>query len=64
MRQHGVHSEVGKLRTVIVHRPGIEMRRLTPTNASDLLFDQVIWNLHARRFGPNCHVEMVIAWRG
>ena len=48
MRQHGVHSEVGKLRTVIVHRPGIEMRRLTPTNASDLLFDQVIWTTRAK----------------
>lgn len=46
--QFGVHSEVGKLRRVIVHRPGREMRRLTPTNASDLLFDDVIW---ARRAG-------------
>ncbi len=30
--EFGVHSEVGKLRKVIVHRPGLEMRRLTPTN--------------------------------
>ncbi|MGA9276996.1 arginine deiminase [Ilumatobacter sp.] len=39
----GVHSEVGKLRTVIVHRPGLEHNRLTPENAGELLFDDVIW---------------------
>lgn len=39
----GVHSEVGRLRTVMVHRPGLEHRRLTPTNMADLLFDDVIW---------------------
>ncbi len=38
-----VDSEVGKLRRVIVHRPGLEQRRLTPDNAEDLLFDDVIW---------------------
>ncbi|VAW01860.1 Arginine deiminase, partial [hydrothermal vent metagenome] len=40
--EHGVYSEVGKLRKVIVHRPGQEMRRLTPSNAHDLLFEDVI----------------------
>ncbi|RLE11761.1 MAG: arginine deiminase, partial [Actinobacteria bacterium] len=39
----GVHSEVGRLRTVMVHRPGLEHRRLTPANMADLLFDDVIW---------------------
>lgn len=38
-----VDSEVGKLRRVIVHRPGLEQRRLTPDNAEELLFDDVIW---------------------
>ncbi|MEA2124469.1 MAG: arginine deiminase [Solirubrobacteraceae bacterium] len=38
-----VDSEVGRLRKVIVHRPGLEQRRLTPENAADLLFDDVIW---------------------
>lgn len=38
-----VDSEVGRLRQVIVHRPGLEQRRLTPANAGDLLFDDVIW---------------------
>ena len=48
MPEFGVHSEVGQLRKVIVHRPGLEMRRLTPTNAEELLFDDVIWARKAR----------------
>ena len=48
MPEFGAYSEVGKLRKVIVHRPGLEMRRLTPTNATELLFDDVIWNRKAR----------------
>jgi arginine deiminase len=48
MEQFGVYSEVGKLRKVIVHRPGLEMRRLTPTNCVELLFDDVIWARKAR----------------
>ena len=39
----GVYSEVGRLRKVMVHRPGLEHRRLTPSNAEELLFDDVIW---------------------
>ncbi|MBT8494606.1 MAG: arginine deiminase [Deltaproteobacteria bacterium] len=39
----GVHSEVGRLRKVLVHRPDLSLRRLTPKNCSDLLFDDVIW---------------------
>jgi arginine deiminase len=38
-----VDSEVGRLRQVILHRPGLELKRLTPDNASDLLFDDVLW---------------------
>ena len=49
MSEYGVHSEVGQLRKVIVHRPGLEMRRLTPSNASELLFDDVIWTRKARQ---------------
>jgi arginine deiminase len=44
----GVHSEVGKLRRVIVHRPGLEHTRLTPSNAADLLFDDVLWVAQAK----------------
>ena len=39
----GVHSEVGKLRRVLVHRPDLELRRLTPENHDELLFDDVLW---------------------
>jgi len=39
----GVHSESGKLRQVIVCRPGLAHRRLTPDNCEDLLFDDVFW---------------------
>jgi arginine deiminase len=49
MSEFGVHSEVGILRKVIVHRPGLEMRRLTPNNAQELLFDDVIWARKARQ---------------
>ena len=43
-----VDSEVGKLHKVLVHRPGLEHTRLTPTNAGDLLFDDVIWVKRAK----------------
>ncbi|HEY3610960.1 MAG TPA: arginine deiminase [Pseudonocardiaceae bacterium] len=39
----GVHSEVGRLRKVLVHRPGLEHARLTPSNAAELLFDDILW---------------------
>jgi arginine deiminase len=38
-----VDSEVGTLRRVVVHRPGLELRRLTPDNRAELLFDDVVW---------------------
>ena len=44
----GVHSEVGRLRQVMVHRPGLEHSRLTPSNAEELLFDDVIWVARAK----------------
>jgi arginine deiminase len=43
MANFGVNSEVGKLRKVIVHRPDLSMKRLTPTNHDELLFDDVLW---------------------
>jgi arginine deiminase len=39
----GATSEVGRLRTVMLHRPGAELSRLTPRNSADLLFDGVPW---------------------
>lgn len=46
---YGVHSEVGKLRKVLVCSPGLAHERLTPTNCDDLLFDDVLWVQSARR---------------
>jgi len=43
-----VASEVGRLRRVIVHRPDLELKRLTPTNKDDLLFDDVLWVQRAK----------------
>ncbi|MEN8893416.1 arginine deiminase [Planktotalea arctica] len=45
---YGVHSEAGKLRRVLVHKPGAAMARLTPSNCAELLFDDVIWVKQAR----------------
>jgi arginine deiminase len=39
----GVYSEVGKLRTVLVHRPGRALERLTPANREQFLFDDLVW---------------------
>jgi len=40
---HGADSEVGRLQTVMLHRPGPELRRLTPRNNDKLLFDGIPW---------------------
>ncbi len=45
----GANSEVGKLRTVMVHRPDLAHERLSPTNCHELLFDDVIWVRRARQ---------------
>ena len=44
----GAHSEVGRLRKVLVHRPGLEHTRLTPSTAHELLFDDVLWVSRAK----------------
>ena len=46
---YGVHSEVGTLRKVLVCAPGLAHRRLTPANADDMLFDDVMWVENAQR---------------
>ncbi len=40
---NGANSEVGQLQTVMLHRPGPELRRLTPRNNDSLLFDGIPW---------------------
>lgn len=43
MAEWSVRSEVGTLRSVLVHRPGLELRRVTPANMDELLFDELLW---------------------
>jgi len=43
-----VGSESGRLRQAILHRPGLELKRLTPSNKDDFLFDDVLWVKRAR----------------
>ena len=43
-----VDSEAGRLRRVILHRPDLELKRLTPSNKDALLFDDVLWVRRAR----------------
>ena len=44
-----VRSEVGRLRTVLLHRPGEELRRVTPATMGELLFDELLWVEEAQR---------------
>ena len=44
----GADSEVGRLRTVMLHRPGPELKRLTPRNNDKLLFDGIPWVARAQ----------------
>jgi arginine deiminase len=46
--KYGAFSEIGKLRKVMVCRPGLAHKRLTPANCKDLLFDDVIWIAEAQ----------------
>ncbi|MFJ9704841.1 arginine deiminase [Streptomyces sp. NPDC101234] len=48
MNTFHVDSEVGPLRQVILHRPGLELARLTPRNVDALLFDDILWAKRAR----------------
>lgn len=45
---HGADSEVGRLRSVLLHRPGPELKRLTPRNNDRLLFDGIPWIARAQ----------------
>ena len=38
-----VGTEIGRLRKVLVHRPGLGLRRLTPENHAELLYDDIVW---------------------
>jgi len=54
----GVHSEIGKLRKVMVARPSVAHERLTPANCHDLLFDDVLWVHEARVHHDDFRLKM------
>ena len=43
MKKLNVYSEIGKLKTVLLHEPGEEINNLTPKYLDDLLFDDIPW---------------------
>src|SRR5436309_14383335 len=61
-RTFGVHSEIGKLRTVMVCRPGLAHQRLTPGNCHELLFDDVLWVQEAQK--DHYHFVLKLQSRG
>lgn len=42
MQKISITSEIGALKTVLLHRPEISLTRLTPSNCQELLFDDVL----------------------
>jgi arginine deiminase len=53
-----VGSEIGRLRKVLVHRPGLDLRRLTPENHVELLYDDIVWVRRAQE-EHDAFVEML-----
>ena len=45
----GATTEVGQLRAVLVHRPGLELQRMTPRHAGRMLFGTLPWVSKARQ---------------
>ncbi|MCP4319286.1 MAG: arginine deiminase [Hyphomicrobiales bacterium] len=58
MTGFGAHSEIGKLRKVIVCQPGLAHARLTPANAEQLLYDDVVWVQEARTDHADFRMKM------
>lgn len=58
MTGFGVHSEIGKLNKVIVCQPGLAHARLTPANADQLLYDDVLWIQEARTDHADFRMKM------
>ncbi|MCB1042253.1 MAG: arginine deiminase [Acidobacteria bacterium] len=48
MTRISVKSEIGRLQTVVVHRPGPEVDRMTPTLMNEMLFDDILFGNEAR----------------
>jgi arginine deiminase len=52
-----VYSEIGRLRKVLVHRPGKEIETVVPEAANDLLFEDILFTAKAQEEHDSlCHV--------
>ena len=49
IRPVGADSEHGRLRTVLMHRPGLELKRITPRTRHLLQFDGLPWPARAQQ---------------
>lgn len=58
MSEFGAYSEIGKLRKVLVCQPGLAHARVTPENAEELLFDDVLWVHQARTDHADFRIKM------
>lgn len=61
-RKINVYSEIGKLKTVLLHRPGAEIENLTPDYLERLLFDDIPFLKVARQ--EHDHFADVLRSRG
>ena len=61
MAKFGVHSECGKLHSVMVCRPGLAHKRLTPGNCDSMLLDDVIWVERAQKIMTTWLSKCVLA---
>lgn len=48
MSKFYIASEIAQLKKVILHRPDLSLKRLTPSNCHEFLFDDVLWVKKAR----------------
>lgn len=44
-----VYSEIGKLKSVLIHRPGVEVENIVPDYLQRLLFDEIVYLDQAQR---------------
>lgn len=49
MDKLSINSEIGKLKKILLHRPGFELDRITPDDLKEVLFDDIPWMSRMRK---------------
>ena len=49
MDKLSINSEIGKLKKILLHRPGFELDRITPEDLKEVLFDDIPWMSRMRK---------------